>query len=68
MLLLSAEASYHATYDHRTVAFLHDAGVTIDHVHLGDQGIHGNGHLLTLENNRADIVALVEGWLIGHDH
>jgi len=66
-LLITGEASYHTTYDHRTAAFLRDAGVVTDHVRLGEHGIHGNGHLLTLENNRADIAALVETWLSNHD-
>lgn len=67
VLLLTGQASYHDTYDHRTVRFLRTAGVETDHVRLGEHGIHGNGHLLTLEDNRADIADLVETWLAAHD-
>ena len=63
ILLITAEASYHTTYDHQTVAFLRDAGITVDHYELADHGIHGNGHLLTLERNRNQIASLIERWL-----
>lgn len=59
VLLITAEASYHDTYDHLTVQFLRDAGVTVDHVRLGEHGIHGNGHLLALELNNGDIAELI---------
>lgn len=36
----------------------------IEYVHLGAHGIHGNGHLLTLERNRDEIADLIERWLI----
>jgi pimeloyl-ACP methyl ester carboxylesterase len=66
VLVVTSEASYHATYDHHTVDFLRDAGVAVEHVQLGAHGIHGNGHLLTLERNRDDIAELIERWLIDH--
>jgi hypothetical protein len=64
VLVVTSEASYHATYDHLTVDFLHNAGVAAEHVRLGAHGIHGNGHLLTIERNRDEIAALIERWLI----
>jgi len=64
VLVVTGEASYHETYDDHTVEFLSDAGVAVDHVHLGQHGIHGNGHLLTLERNRDEIAGLIERWLI----
>lgn len=66
VLVVTSEASYHATYDHHTVDFLRDAGVAVEHVQLGEHGIHGNGHLLTLECNRDEIAELIERWLIDH--
>lgn len=65
-LVVTGEASYHATYDHHTVEFLRDAGVAVEHVRLEDHGIHGNGHLLTLERNRGEVAALIERWLADH--
>ena len=42
ILIMTAEASYHAPYDHCTVKFLEQAGVHPTFMRLGDRGIHGN--------------------------
>ncbi len=46
-----AEASYHAPYDHCTVAYLRQAGVRTDFIRLADHGIRGNGHMMMMEKN-----------------
>jgi pimeloyl-ACP methyl ester carboxylesterase len=51
ILILTAEASYHAPYDHCTSAFLRQAGVAHAFVSLAEAGIHGNGHMMMLEKN-----------------
>ena len=63
VLVVTGEASYHARYDHGTVAYLRQAGVTVEHVRLGERGLSGNGHMLMLELNSAEIAALIERWL-----
>ena len=64
ILVVQAEASYHAAYDHCTVAYLRQAGVTsLRYVRLADEGIKGNGHMFMLEKNNLDIAALVARWL-----
>jgi len=63
VLVVQAEASYHATYDHCTVAYLRQAGVSVHFVRLADAGIKGNGHMLMLEKNNVEIAAVVEQWL-----
>jgi hypothetical protein len=63
VLLLTGEASYHATYDHCTAQYLSAGGVDVDFVRLEDRGLHGNGHMLMLENNSAEIAALIGDWL-----
>jgi len=63
ILILTAEASYHAPYDHCTSAFLHQAGVEHDFVRLADIGIRGNGHMMMLEKNNLDIAAYLRGWI-----
>jgi hypothetical protein len=46
ILLVTAEASYHAPYDYCTVNFLRQAGCSkTDFLELGEAGIHGNGHM-----------------------
>ena len=63
VLLVTGEASYHSTYDYLTARFLRDAGVDVDHAQLGERGIHGNGHLFTIELNNATIAELIHQWL-----
>jgi pimeloyl-ACP methyl ester carboxylesterase len=63
ILILTAEASYHAPYDHCTVKYLEQAGVHPSWKKLADVGIHGNGHMMMLEKNNRDIAALIDRWL-----
>jgi pimeloyl-ACP methyl ester carboxylesterase len=64
VLVVQAEASYHAAYDHCTVAYLRQARVAaVRYVRLADVGIKGNGHMLMLEKNNLDVAAVVEKWL-----
>ena len=63
VLVETAEASYHASYDDFSVQFLRQAGVHVEHLKLGEKGIHGNGHLQFLERNNLDIVELLEKWI-----
>jgi pimeloyl-ACP methyl ester carboxylesterase len=63
ILILVAEASYHAAYDHVTAAYLKQAGVPNDFVQLPDIGIRGNGHMMMLEKNSNAIAGVIETWL-----
>lgn len=63
VLVETAEASHHAGYDDFTVQFLRQAGVTVEHLKLGEKGIHGNGHLQFLELNNLEIIELLEKWI-----
>ncbi len=63
VLVLTAEASYHANYDHCTVKYLRQAGVQPTWIKLADAGIHGNGHMMMLEKNNLDIARLMAQWL-----
>lgn len=63
ILILTAEASYHAPYDHCTVKYLEQAGVRSTWIPLADVGIRGNGHMLMLENNNLAIAAVMSTWL-----
>ena len=64
VLLETGEASSHASYDDFTVQFLRQAGVTVKHLKLADEGIHGNGHLQFLEENNLEIIELLEKWIV----
>ncbi|MCJ1449298.1 MAG: hypothetical protein MMC23_009818 [Stictis urceolatum] len=61
--VITSEASFHAPYDWCTVAFLEQAGVTVDWVNLPNLGIYGNGHFVFLEKNSREIWNLVENWM-----
>jgi pimeloyl-ACP methyl ester carboxylesterase len=63
ILIIVAEASYHAAYDHVTAAYLSQAGVPNTFIRLPDIGIRGNGHMMMLEKNSDEIAGVIEGWL-----
>ena len=64
ILIVVAEASYHAAYDHCTAAYLAQAGVPQRHSSgCADIGIRGNGHMMMLEKNSDEIAGVIETWL-----
>lgn len=62
ILMITSEASYHASYDSCTSQYLTQAGVQHTYIRLPDAGIHGNGHMMMLEKNNLRIAALIEQW------
>jgi pimeloyl-ACP methyl ester carboxylesterase len=60
--VIMSEASYHAPYDHCTVAYLRQAGVPTDFIKLAEVGVRGNGHMMMLEKNSDDIARVIEQW------
>lgn len=64
-VVVTAEASFHATYDDCTVAFLAQAGAKPDVIRLADRGLNGNGHMMMLETNSDAVADLLAGWLAG---
>jgi pimeloyl-ACP methyl ester carboxylesterase len=63
VLLVTAEASYHALYDWGTAKYLQQAGVNVTQFELGSMGIRGNGHLFFLERNSDEVADAVERWI-----
>ena len=63
ILILTSEASFHATWDHCSSAFFKQAGVDNDFIRLPDIGIHGNAHYVMLEKNNLQIAGVVADWL-----
>jgi pimeloyl-ACP methyl ester carboxylesterase len=61
--VVMSEASYHAAYDHCTVAYLKQASVPTDFIRLADVGIRGNGHMMMLEKNSDDIARVMDEWI-----
>ena len=62
ILVVTAEASYHAPYDHCTVNYLRQAGVAPHWMKLADHGLHGNSHVLMMEKNSKEIADLIIAW------
>jgi pimeloyl-ACP methyl ester carboxylesterase len=62
-LIVMSEASYHAAYDHCTVAYLTQAGVKNTFIRLADVGIHGNNHMMMLEKNNMAIARVMAEWV-----
>ena len=50
-------------FDGRTAQWLTVAGAKVDYWFLSDKGIAGNGHMMMLESNSDQIVALIAEWL-----
>jgi pimeloyl-ACP methyl ester carboxylesterase len=62
-VIVTGEASFRATYDHCTSQFLSQAGVRNTHLRLEKAGLYGNGHMMMLEQNSADIADVIGNWL-----
>jgi pimeloyl-ACP methyl ester carboxylesterase len=63
VLDISANGTYHRTYDPCIPKFLNQAGVKTDFVRLEDVGIRGNSHIMMLEKNSDDIIKFITVWL-----
>lgn len=66
IMVMVSEASYHAEYDYLTSMFLTQAGVSNDFYDLPKMGIHGNAHMVMMEDNSLQIAALIAEWLERH--
>ncbi|PXW27242.1 alpha/beta hydrolase [Paraburkholderia caballeronis] len=61
--IVTSEASFRATYDQCTSDYLTQAGVPNTHIRLADVGVHGNAHMMMLEQNSDQIAGVIAGWL-----
>ncbi|KAI0853248.1 alpha/beta-hydrolase [Daldinia vernicosa] len=64
VLVVTAQASYHAQYDWGIVRYLRQAGVRgTEHLRLEERGVCGNGHMMFLERNSDAVAAEVVRWI-----
>ncbi|KAJ7367883.1 alpha beta-hydrolase [Mycena albidolilacea] len=49
--------------DNCTVKYLREADVSVEHISLSEQGIHGNGHIFFMEKNNIQIARVIEPWI-----
>ncbi len=64
IVILAAESSYHAVYDHCTAKYLTQAGVNTTFVRLEEVGIRGNGHMMMIEKNNLEIADFIDKWIV----
>jgi pimeloyl-ACP methyl ester carboxylesterase len=63
VLFLNGEGGYHRVYDHCLAKWLNQAGVKTDYVEMEKVGLPGNGHMMMLEKNSAEIAKYMGSWL-----
>lgn len=61
--IITGEASFRATMDHCTSKFLAQAGVAHTHIRLENENVRGNGHMMMLEQNSAEIPPVIDQWI-----
>jgi pimeloyl-ACP methyl ester carboxylesterase len=61
--IVTSEASYHVAYDWGSVAFLRQAGCTVEHIRLAEHGIHGNAHFMMMEKNNREVLQPILDWI-----
>lgn len=63
VMLMVGEGSYHRIYDHCLAKWLNQAGVKTEYVEMETVGLRGNGHMMMLETNSADVAKFIGTWL-----
>ena len=63
VLFMVGEGSYHRIYDHCLAKWLNQAGVKTEYVEMETVGLRGNGHMMMLERNSADIAKYIGQWI-----
>jgi pimeloyl-ACP methyl ester carboxylesterase len=64
--VVTAEASDANRRDPGTVAFLRQAGCTVEHLKLAEHGVHGNGPYMMLEKNNREALEPILAWVRQH--
>jgi pimeloyl-ACP methyl ester carboxylesterase len=63
--VLTSEDPRFGVLNRDTIEYLRAAGCTVEDLRLADRGIHGNGHMMTLEENNAEVLDVVLDWVAG---
>lgn len=67
VLVVTSETSYHAAFDYLTVEYLQQAGIHVTYLELGKVGIHGNGHMMMIEENSSEVASALDQWICMQD-
>lgn len=57
------DAGHPRAHGDMLATWLRQHGAKADYTYLGDLGIHGNGHMLMLEDNSSEIAGVILDWL-----
>lgn len=63
MVIVTAEGSFASPGNPAAVAFLKQAGCTVEELRLGSVGVHGNGHMMMVEKNNRDVLQPILNWI-----
>ena len=61
--VLTSDDPRFAVLNRDAISYLRAAGCTVDDLRLADHGIHGNGHMMSLEDNNAEVLDVVLDWV-----
>ena len=61
--VVTSEASLSNATDPGSAAYLRQVGCTVEHIHLADQAVYGNGHYMMLEKNNREALQPVLAWI-----
>ncbi len=62
-VMVTSDDPYFGVLNADSLAFLRQAGCTVDELRLSDHGIRGNSHFMSLEKNNGEVFALILDWL-----
>jgi pimeloyl-ACP methyl ester carboxylesterase len=62
VLVVTADGSGHEAADRATAEFLADAGAGVEHLLLGEHGLHGDGHGVVFDRGSSAAFDLVHRW------
>ena len=63
IVCVTAEASFASPGNPGAVAYFQQAGCTAEELRLVDRGIHGNGHMMMVEKNNAEVLEPIATWI-----
>lgn len=63
LIVTGSEDPVHIDTDQQITKYLRKQEVEVDHFHLEEQGITGNGHMMMLEKNNKEVLDFIRGWL-----
>jgi pimeloyl-ACP methyl ester carboxylesterase len=61
--VVTTEDPRFAQLNRDAIAYLRDAGCGVEDIRLREQGITGNGHMVPIENNNGEVLALILAWV-----